>query len=50
MQHQVLHSIGRFFAGTGRVLSTPSGDARGHMNVRLSSLYDFSDIDRHREL
>lgn len=33
MQNRVLRSIGRFFAGTGDVVATPSGDARGHMRV-----------------
>ena len=33
MRHRVLHSIGRFFEGTGDVIATPSGDARGHMRV-----------------
>lgn len=26
-------AIGRFFAGTGAVVATPSGDARGHLRV-----------------
>ena len=33
MQNRVLRSIGRFFAGTGDVFGTPSGDARGHIRV-----------------
>jgi hypothetical protein len=33
MQNRVLRSIGRFFAGTGNVVGTPSGDARGHLRV-----------------
>jgi len=33
MQNGVLRSIGRFFAGAGDVLGTPSGDARGHIRV-----------------
>jgi len=33
MQHPVFRSIGRFFAGTGDVFGTPSGDARGHIRV-----------------
>jgi len=33
MQNGLLRSIGRFFAGTGDVLGTPSGDARGHIRV-----------------
>jgi hypothetical protein len=33
MQNRVLRSIGRFFEGTGDVVGTPSGDARGHVRV-----------------
>ena len=33
MQNRILRSIGRFFAGTGDVVGTPSGDARGHIRV-----------------
>jgi hypothetical protein len=33
MQNRVFRSIGRFFAGTGHVIGTPSGDARGHLRV-----------------
>jgi hypothetical protein len=33
MQNKVLRSIGRFFAGTGDVVGTPSGDARGLVRV-----------------
>jgi len=33
MQNQVLRSLGRFFAGTGDIIGTPSGDARGHIRV-----------------
>jgi hypothetical protein len=33
MQNRVFRSIGRFFAGTGDVVGTPSGDARGHIRV-----------------
>ena len=33
MQNRVLRSIGRFFKGTGDVIGTPSGDARGHLRV-----------------
>jgi hypothetical protein len=33
MTNRVFRSIGRFFEGTGDVLSTPSGDARGHIRV-----------------
>jgi hypothetical protein len=31
MRNSVLHRIGRFFEGAGHVISTPSGDARGHL-------------------
>jgi hypothetical protein len=40
MQHRVLHSISRFFAGTGHVIGTPSGDARGHVRVPNGTMYD----------
>ncbi len=33
MRTNVIRSIGRFFAGTGAVIATPSGDARGHVRV-----------------
>jgi hypothetical protein len=33
MQNRVFRSIGRFFAGTGEVIGTPSGDARGHVRL-----------------
>jgi hypothetical protein len=33
MQNRVLRSIGRFFEGTGDVVGTPSGDARGHIRI-----------------
>ena len=33
MQNRVFRSIGRFFAGTGDVVGTPSGDARGLIRV-----------------
>jgi hypothetical protein len=33
MRQRILRSIGRFFAGTGDVIGTPSGDARGHVRV-----------------
>jgi hypothetical protein len=35
MQNRLLRSIHRFFEGTGSVLSTPSGDARGHVRVPI---------------
>lgn len=43
MQHRLLRSIHRFFEGTGSVLSTPSGDARGHVNVPIDTMFDVSD-------
>jgi hypothetical protein len=43
MQHRILRSIGKFFEGTGSVLSTPSGDARGHVNVPIDTMFDVSD-------
>jgi len=33
MQNRVVRSISRFFEGTGGVVGTPSGDARGHIRV-----------------
>jgi hypothetical protein len=33
MQNRILRSIGRFFAGTGAVVGTPSGDARGLIRI-----------------
>ena len=33
MQNRLFRSIGRFFAGTGESISTPSGDTRGHLRV-----------------
>ncbi len=36
MQHNVLRSVLRFFEGAGHVISTPSGDARGHVRVYVS--------------
>ena len=33
MNTNVFRSIGRFFAGTGAVIATPSGDTRGHIRV-----------------
>jgi hypothetical protein len=46
MQHRILRSIGRFFEGTGSALSTPSGDARGHLSVPIDTMYDISGSDR----
>ncbi len=42
MQHRFLRSISRFFEGTGSVISTPSGDARGHLNVPIDTMFDVS--------
>jgi len=33
MQNRFFRSIGRFFEGTGDVIGTPSGDARGHVRA-----------------
>ena len=33
MRGNLLRSLGKFFAGTGDVIGTPSGDARGHLRV-----------------
>ena len=33
MQSRMFRSIGRFFEGTGGVVGTPSGDARGLIRV-----------------
>jgi hypothetical protein len=33
MQNRILRSIGRFFEGTGNVVGTPSGDARGNIRI-----------------
>ncbi len=43
MQHRILRSIGKFFEGTGSVLSTPSGDTRGHYNLPIDTMYDKAD-------
>jgi hypothetical protein len=36
MQNRVLSSVLEFFEGAGRVISTPSGDARGHIRVYVA--------------
>lgn len=36
MQTNMFRSLLHFFEGTGRVLSTPSGDARGHVRVYVA--------------
>ena len=33
MHNRVLSTLLEFFEGSGRVISTPSGDARGHVRV-----------------
>jgi hypothetical protein len=43
MQNRILRSIHRFFEGTGSALSTPSGDARGHVRVPIDTMYDIND-------
>jgi len=43
MQHRILRSIGKFFEGTSSVLSTPSGDARGHVNVPIDTMFAAED-------
>jgi len=42
MHNRFFRSISRFFEGAGSVLSTPSGDARGHLNVPIDTMYDIS--------
>ncbi len=37
MQNQMFRSVLHFFEGTGRVISTPSGDARGLVRVYQTS-------------
>jgi hypothetical protein len=46
MQYRILRSIGRFFEGTGSAISTPSGDARGHVRVPIDTMFDASGSDR----
>ena len=36
MQNHVVRSLLNFFEGTGRALSTPSGDARGHIRLYVA--------------
>jgi hypothetical protein len=38
MQNRVFRSIGRFFEGTGNVVGTPSGDARGLIRVYANDI------------
>ena len=44
MQNRVLRSIGRFFAGTGDVVGTPSGDARGHVRAYPTKRTEVNDL------
>ncbi len=46
MQHRIFRSIGRFFEGTGAVLGTPSGDARGHIRVPVGTMHDAASSSR----
>ena len=43
MQHRFFKTISRFFEGTGSVLSTPSGDARGHVRLPIDTMFDVGD-------
>jgi hypothetical protein len=45
MTYRVLPRIRRFFEGAGRVVSTPSGDARGHYHSQRQ-MYDLIASDR----
>ncbi len=46
MQNRFFSSIGRFFAGTGHVIGTPSGDARGHVRVPNGTMFDAGAAER----
>jgi hypothetical protein len=46
MQNRFFRSIGRFFEGAGSAISTPSGDARGHLRVPIDTMFDISTGDR----
>ncbi len=46
MTNRVLPRILRFFEGAGRVVSTPSGEARGHVHRSESQMYDLMGSDR----
>jgi hypothetical protein len=46
MARELFPRIRRFFEGTGRVVSTPSGDARGHVNPPDRQMYDLLGSDR----
>jgi hypothetical protein len=46
MRHRIFPRILRFFEGTGHVLSTPSGDARGHVNPPERQMNDLLGSDR----
>ena len=44
MQSRVFRSIGRFFEGTGDVVGTPSGDARGHVRAYPTKRTEVNDL------
>jgi len=44
MTNRVLRRLSRFFEGTGSVLSTPSGDARGHVRDYPRSQREMADL------
>jgi hypothetical protein len=46
MQNRFFRSIGKYLEGAGSVLSTPSGDARGHLSVPIDTMYDVSAAPR----
>ncbi len=46
MRNQVLPRILRFFEGMGHAMSTPSGDARGHVYSSERQMYDLLGSDR----
>jgi hypothetical protein len=46
MQYRLFNSISKFFQGTGSVLSTPSGDARGHLRVPIDTMHDIGAAPR----
>lgn len=46
MQRQMFRSIGRFFHGASHAISTPSGDARGHLGVPMDTMFDVATYHR----
>ena len=42
MTNRVFRMISQFFEGTGNVISTPSGDARGHLRRPDFMVHDLS--------